>query len=153
MNAKQIGPLFSLCGMIGTSAMQIMSHPEMPKKLVRQAGFVRDNSDEAIAQVEKFISDATLRKLERHGHAFVGHCKRHGLVVPGGETSLMVVARLMSGQYGINHYVHRLRFKGPWRDLEQTSATLLKWCLEGPMGEYEARLFRVADAMVMEVAA
>lgn len=153
MNAKQIGPLFSLCGMIGTSAEQIMSHPEMPKKLVRQAECVKKHADRAIGQIDAMISDATVRKMTRHGHAFVNHCAQQKLVIPGGETSLMVVARLMAGQYGINHYIHKLRFRGPWKDLEQTSATLLKWCLEGPMGEYEARLFKVADAMVMEVGA
>lgn len=153
MNAKQIGPLFSLCGMIGTSAEQIMSHPEMPRKLVRQAKYVRAWADISVRQIDKFISDATIRKMDKHGHAFVNHCAQQKLIVPGGETSLMVVARLMAGQYGINHYVHKLRFRGPWKDLEQTSATLLKWCLDGPMGEYEARLFRVADAMICEVAA
>lgn len=153
MNAKQIGPLFSLAGMIGTSAMQIISHPDMPRKLVKQAECVKKHADKAIDQIADVISDATVRKMTKHGHAFVDHCKRNGLVVPGGETSMMVCARLMAGQYGANHYIHRLKFKGPWKDLDRTAGTLLRMCLEGPMGEYEERLFRVADAMISEVAA
>ena len=151
MNAKQIGPLFSLVGMIGTSTEQIMSHPDMPRKLVRQAECVKKHADLAVKQIEGILSDATIRKMTKHGHQFVNHCARQNLIIPGGETSLMVVARLMSGQYGANHYIHRLRFKGPWKELEKTSATLLKWCLEGEMGEYEERMFKVADAMVTEV--
>ena len=150
---RTIGPLFSLVGMIGTSAEQILSHPDMPRKLVRQAECVKRHADKAIDQIADAISDATVRKMTRHGHAFVNHCDRQGLVVPGCETSLMVVARLMAGQYGANHYIHHLKFRGAWKDLEKTSATLLKMCLEGPMGEYEAKLFKVAEAMCTEVAA
>ena len=153
MNPKQIGPLFSLVGMIGTSAEQIMAHPDMPRKLVKQAGVVKKWADRAIDQIESIISDATVRKMNKHGHAFVGYCARQRLVTHGGESAPMVVARLMAGQYGVNHYIHRLQFKGPWKELEQTSATLLKWCLAGAMGEYEERMFKVAEAMVCEVLA
>ena len=151
MNPKQVGPLFSLVGMIGTSAEQILCHPDMPAGLRKQATAVKKHADKAIDQIAEVISDATVRKMMRHGKAFVCHCAQEGLVQAGGESAPMVCARLMSGHYGANHYIHALNFKGPWRDLERTSYNLLKMCLRGPMGEYEKKLFRVAEEMIQEV--
>jgi len=153
MNPKQVGPLFSLVGMIGTSAEQILCHPDMPKGIKRQAVAVKKHADAAIDQIVDIISDATVRKMTKHGKAFVGHCARQGLVQAGGESAPMVCARLMSGHYGANHYIHALGFKGPWRELEKTSYNLLKMCLKGDMGEYERKLFRVAEEMISEVQA
>jgi len=153
MNPKQIGPLFSLVGMIGTSAEQILAHSDMPKSFKRQATAVKKYADASIEQVVDIISETTVRKMDKHGHAFVSHCARQGLVRSGGESAVMVCARLMSGHYGLNHHIHRLGFRGPWRELEKTSYNLLKMCLKGEMGEYEHKLFRVAEEMISEVSA
>lgn len=153
LTPKQIGPLFSLVGMIGTSCEQICAHPEMPRKLVRQAECVKRWADESIDRVAGMISDATVRKMTKHGHAFSAECQRQHLSIRGAESAPMVCARLMAGHYGAEHHIKALGLRGPWKEMERTAYTLLKYCMEGPMGGYEEKMFAVAERMAEEVAA
>ena len=147
---KKHGPLFSAAGMIGTSAMQLQ-HPAMPAHIRRQAATVQKWADEAVGSLMSAFSDATVRKMTKHGVKFAELCARNGLVRTGGtEQAPAVGARLMAGHYTVNHDIHRLKLRGPWKKLEQTASTLLAKVVTD-LSEYEEAMFRVAEEMEMEV--
>ena len=147
---KKHGPLFSAAGMIGTSAMQLQ-HPAMPAHIRRQAATVQKWADEAVDSLMPAFSDATVRKMTKHGATFAELCSKNGLIRNGQtEQAPVVAARLMAGHYTVNHDIHRLKLRGPWKKLEQTASTLLAKVVTD-LSEYEEAMFRVAEEMEMEV--
>lgn len=147
---KKHGPLFSAAGMIGTSAMQLQD-PAMPAHIRRQAATVERWVNDAIGTITPDFTPKTVDKMKKHGARFAELCVKAGLVRPGGnEQSTAVAARLMSGHYVVNHDVHRLKLKGPWKHLERTASTLLAKVVKD-LPQYEADMFKVAEEMEMEV--
>lgn len=147
---KKHGPLFSAAGMIGTSAMQLQ-HPGMPASIRRQAAKVQRWADEAVDGLMPAFSDATVRKMSKHGATFAELCSKNGLIRTGQtEQAPVVAARLMAGHYAANDAIRKLRLTGPWRHLDQTAGTLLAKLVDA-MPEYEERMFAVAEEMEMEV--
>lgn len=154
ITAKQAGPLFTSAGMIGTVAQQIQSHDEMPYYARKQAQRVEHWIKKAVDEIEHHLSETTVRKMTRHGERFVALCADNGLVFKGMvEHAPTVCARLMAGHYALNHIVHKLRLKGPWRYADMTAGTLLGMIIDGGMGGYEAQCFNVAEWMEREMAA
>lgn len=147
---KKHGPLFSAAGMIGTSAMQLQ-HAAMPASIRRQAARVQRWADEAVDSLMPAFSDATVRKMSKHGATFAQLCHKQGLIRTGQtEQAPVVAARLMAGHYAANHDVQRLKLKGAWRKLDQTAGTLCAKLVDA-MPEFEAAMFKVAEEMEMEV--
>ena len=147
---KKHGPLFSAASMIGTSALQLQ-HPAMPAHIRRQAATVQRWADTAVDSLMPAFSDATVRKMSRHGAKFAELCAKNHLIRQGGtEQAPAVGARLMAGHYVVTNDVHRLKLKGAWKHLERTASTLLAKVVKD-LGEYEEAMFAVAEEMEREV--
>ena len=150
--ARAHGHLISAVGMIGSAAMQIREHAKSAA-IKAQADKVIRWSDECAGVLQEYFSDATVRKMEKHGKAFVGHCVAQGLVSrKGNDTPAVIYARLMAGWYTVNADLYRMNLRGPWLRVNQTAGTLLAM-LHDQRPDMEGPAFAVAEQMEMELRA
>lgn len=150
--ARAHGHLISAIGMIGSAAMQVRERATAAA-MSAQAEKVIRWSDECAGVLQEYFSDATVRKMEKHGKAFVGHCVQHGIVTRSeNDTAAVIYARLMSGWYTVNADLYRMRLRGPWLRVNQTAGTLLAM-LHDQRPDMEQAAFAVAEQMEMELRA
>lgn len=148
--ARAHGHLISAIGMIGSAAMQVRDLA-MVAAMSAQANKVIRWSDECAGAMQEYFSDATVRKMEKHGKLFIGHCAAHGLVSKSGnDTAAVIYARLMSGWYTVNSDLYRMGLRGPWLRVNQTAGTLLAM-LHDQRPDMEQAAFAVAEQMELEL--
>lgn len=148
--ARAHGHLISAVGMIGSAAMQIKARATAAS-VSAQADKVIRWSDECAGALSEFFSDATVRKMEKHGKAFVNHCVAQGIVSrKENDTMAVIYARLMSGWYAVNSDLYRMGLRGPWLRMNQTAGTLLAM-LHDQRPDMEPAAFAVAEMMELEL--
>lgn len=149
-NPSPYRALFSPVGMIGTVCQQIEADPKMPAPIQAQAGKVARLSDEAGDVICKSLTDATIRKMWRHGQEFAHACHRQGLIQPDAtqEAPQLVMARLMAGHLAIDHHARQAKLhRYPlWRELERSGAALLDMLISRTP-EHEQAAYAVAEEM------
>ena len=153
-NPSPYRALFTPVSMIGVACEQILAHADVDPSIKAQAEQCFRYADEAGEVVSKKISQSAVQKMFQHGDEFRMECRRKGLVNKGqNDTAGVVIARVMAGNLCVDHYTHRQKIrKYPlWRDLLQTSSTLLEMILAGAE-ELEADAYKVAEYMVAVVA-
>ena len=148
--ARAHGHLISAVGMIGSAAMQIKARAKTAP-MASQADKVMRWSDECAGALLHFLSDTTVRKMEKHGKAFVDHCVAQGIVSrKDSDTMAVIYARLLSGWYAVNTDLYCMGLRGPWLRVNQTAGTLLAM-LHDQRPEMEGPAFAVAEKMEMEL--
>lgn len=153
LDSKKSNPLFIAIAMIGTAAKQLSEIGS--SKIEKQAKKVMFWSDTAIAPLEKYISEATARKLPKYGKEFVSQCaKLEILKKTQNDLLYLATVRLYVGWYIANFYIYKfgIQRKKEWKNLEQTAWTLIL-LTEHIFSGSEEKMTKVADAMVSSVAA
>ena len=146
---KHVGQALAAAGMLGATVETLMKPGVMCSVARAQGAKVLRWKDEAAGEAlrNRELPDALRRKVVRHAEAVLA-CGRR--VMPDRLfCPPFVAARLMACQYFLDHHLrqHGMR-RGPWRYLEQTSATLLSMLLQD-LAEDEADMFAITEEMFL----